>query len=144
MAIEATHVKRYYNTLLLMMKLSKAERIFLDFLTEEMDDQNFVSNTILLRAKFNSLLKKIGQSEYSDSTIHRCFSNLTKYEILQKSEGRGAYQVSPIFFFNGSEEQRVKVLRDQLELINKEQINAYRRGELIRKASSSTRARGGR
>lgn len=108
------------------MKLSKADRIFLDFITEEMDDNNFITNSIQVRNKFNMLLKKIGQEEYSTTTIHRCFSNLAKFELLLKYKGRGAYQVSPVFFFRGSEEQRAKVLREILERIKKEPINKLR------------------
>lgn len=108
------------------MKLSRSERIFLDFITEEMDDDNFITNSIQVRDKFNALLKKIGQSEYSDTTIHRCFANLVKCDLIAKTKGRGCYQISPIFFFRGSEEQRSKVLRVILEKINKEPINKLR------------------
>lgn len=108
------------------MKLSKSERIFLDFITEEMDDHNFITNSSQVRDKFNSLLSKIGQEIYSDTTIHRCFANLTKSHLISKMKGRGLYQVSPVFFFRGSEEQRAKVLRNILEAINKEPINKHR------------------
>jgi hypothetical protein len=108
------------------MQLSKSERIFLDFITEEMDDHNFITNCALIRNKFNGLLKKMGQEAYADSTIHRCFSNLAKYSLIEKIKGRGLYQVSPVFFFKGSEEQRAKVLRAILERINKQPINSLR------------------
>lgn len=108
------------------MRLSKSERIFLDFITEEMDDHNFITNCALIRNKFNGLLKKVGQEFYSDSTIHRCFSNLAKHHLISKVKGRGLYQISPVFFFKGSEEQRAKVLRAILEKINKEPINKLR------------------
>lgn len=108
------------------MQLSKAERIFLDYITEEMDDQNFITNCALIRNKFNALLKKMGQETYADSTIHRCFSNLAKHNLIEKIKGRGLYQVSPVFFFKGSEEQRAKVLRAILERINKQPINNLR------------------
>jgi hypothetical protein len=124
--VESAFTKRYFNSLPLLMQLSKSERIFLDFITEEMDDHNFVTNSILIRTKFNALLKKMGQETYADSTIHRCFSNLSKLELIEKVKGRGLYQVSPVFFFKGSEEQRGKVLRAILERINKQPINSLR------------------
>jgi hypothetical protein len=119
------------------MKLSRSERIFLDFITEEMDDQNFITNSVQIRDKFNGLLIKIGQETYSDGTIHRCFANLVKNHLISKMKGRGLYQVSPIFFFKGSEEQRAKVLRNSLEIINKEPINKLRRDLLTGKKISS-------
>jgi len=119
------------------MRLSKAERIFLDFVTGEMDDQNLITNCFQVREKFNQLLKKIGQDKYSDTTIHRSFANLTKNHLLIKLKGRGLYQISPVFFFKGSEEQRAKVLRKLLEAINKEPINKLRREYFIGKDPSS-------
>lgn len=108
------------------MRLSKSESVFLHFITEEMDESNFVTNSFQIRDKFNALLHKIGQEAYSDSTIHRCFSNLVKHHLITKEKGRGLYQVSPVFFFKGSEEQRAKVLRKILEVISKEPINKLR------------------
>lgn len=108
------------------MKLSRSERIFLDFITEEMDDENYITNSVQVRDKFNKLLKKIGQDQYSNTTIHRCFAGLTNHNLLLKIQGRGAYQVSPVFFFRGSEEDRAKVLRAILEKIYKQPINDLR------------------
>lgn len=120
------------------MKLSRSERIFLDFITEEMDDDNYITNSIQIRQRFNALLKKVGQDTYSDSTIHKCFSGLTKHNLITKMKGRGLYQVSPIFFYKGSEEDREKLIRKNLELLNKEPINKYRRDLIIQTWISST------
>ena len=136
-AVESAFTKRYFNSLPLLMRLSRAERIFLDFVTEEMDDQNLITNSFQVRNKFNMLLTKIGQETYSDCTIHRCFANLSKNHLLIKLKGRGLYQISPVFFFKGSEEQRAKVLRQLLESINKEPINKLRREYFIGKNPSS-------
>jgi hypothetical protein len=125
-SVEAAFTKRYHNSLLSLMKLSRSERILLDFITEEMDDHNFITNSKQNRDKFNKLLKKIGQETYSDTTIHRCFANLAKHDLISNCKGRGLYQVSPVFFFRGSEEERTKVLREILERINKQPINKIR------------------
>jgi hypothetical protein len=129
--IECAFVKRYFSSILLLMKLSKAERVFLDFLTEEMDDKNHVSNSYQLRIKFNLLLKKIGQPTYSDSTLHKCFGSLSENHLLYKLKGRGYYQVNPIFFYKGSEEDRAKLIRRQLEELNRVPINDHRRRLII-------------
>lgn len=136
-AVESAFTKRYFNSLPLLMRLGRAERIFLDFITEEMDDHNFITNSAQTRNKFNALLKKIGQETYSDSTINRSFANLTKHHLIIKMKGRGLYQISPVFFFKGSEEQRAKVLRNLLEAINKQPINKLRREHFIGRDPSS-------
>lgn len=120
------------------MKLSRSERIFLDFITEEMDDDNYITNSIQIRQRFNALLKKVGQDTYSDSTIHKCFTGLAKHNLITKMKGRGLYQVSPIFFYKGSEEEREKLIRKNLELLNKEPINKYRRDLIIQTWLSSS------
>lgn len=136
-AVESAFTKRYFNSLPLLMRLGRAERIFLDFITEEMDDHNFITNSAQTRNKFNALLKRIGQETYSDSTINRSFANLTKHHLIIKMKGRGLYQISPVFFFKGPEEQRAKVLRNLLEAINKEPINKLRREHFIGRDPSS-------
>lgn len=81
-----------------------------------MDDENYVHNNNYVRAKFNELLKKVGQKEYTESTIHKCFSKLNKSALIDTVDGvRGLYQVNPLFFFNGSEEQREILIRRNLE-----------------------------
>jgi hypothetical protein len=132
--IEIVFTKRYNNSILLLMKLSKAERILLDFISEEMDERNYIINSTLLRDKFNFLLKKIGQETYADNTIQKCFKKLTQVEFLRKVKGRGTYQVNPLFFFKGTEEQRQKVIREQLEEINRIAINKHRQELIIQKA----------
>lgn len=134
--VESAFVKRYFASFLLLMKLSRSERIFLDFITEEMDDNNYITNSYQIRDKFNYLVRKLGQEEYSDSTIHKCFNGLTKHHLLNKRKGRGLYQVSPLFFFKGSEEDRAKLIRKNLEEINKIPINSYRRDLILAKILS--------
>lgn len=131
--IESAFTKRYYNSIVLLMQLSRAERIFLDFLTEEMDENNRVTNSAQLRNKFNALLQRTGQEIYTDGTLHRCFNGLVKNHLLYKEKGRGLYQVSALFFFKGSEEQRIKLVRERLERLNKEPINKARHGYFIQR-----------
>lgn len=105
----------------------------MDFLSEEMDENNFVSNCKLTRIRFNDLIHKIGCETYSESTIHKCFTALTNHNLLIKKKGRGLYRVNPLFFFKGSEEDRAKIVREELEEINKIPINQYRRNLLMKK-----------
>ena len=121
------------------MRLTRAERILLDFITEEMNDKNYISNNSQLRQKFNNLYQSTGQEPFADNTIQRCFSGLVKSELIRKAKGRGSYQVNPMFHFKGSEEQRQKAIREQLEDINRIPINKYRQELLIEKALSCDR-----
>ena len=135
--IETEFVKKFHNSILLTMRLSRSERVLLDFLTEEMDDANYISNSVHLKKRFNDLLVKIGQKKYTKGTINRCFNALCDYELLIKEEERSLYQVNPLFFFKGTQEDREKLIRKQLEKINKEAINKHRRELIIQKALCS-------
>ena len=115
------------------MQLSKSERILLDFLVEEMDNQNYISNTYQLRNKINNMLVKMDCKPYAKGTFQKGFNKLTKTTLLHKKEGRGLYQVNPLYFFIGSEEDRQKEIRKNLEKINIDPINKKRHRILSKK-----------
>jgi hypothetical protein len=118
------------------MKLAKSDRILLDFIVEEMDDCNFISNTFQLRNKINLCLAKMGFPPYADNTFQKCFKNLTELSLVIKKKGRGYYQVNPLYFFKGTEEDRQKEIRKNLEELNKTPINKLRREELKKRKKS--------
>lgn len=137
--VEIEFVKRYNNSILLLMRLGRAERILLDYITEEMDDENFIINSIYFRNNFNSLLKKIGQPQYAKNTIQKCFTSLVYNDLLLPVKGgKGCYQVNPLFFYKGSEEDRQKLVRKNLEELNKTPINKLRH-QLLSQPNSSPR-----
>lgn len=104
-----------------------------------MDENNYITNCKQTRNRFNNLIKKIGQKLYSDSTINKCFLGLVNNNLLLKQKSRGLYQVSPLFFFKGTEEKRAKVIRKELEELNKVPINKYRREQIMNKVFFSSR-----
>jgi len=136
--IPTDHTKRYYGSLVLLMRLSRSERIFLDFITEEMDEKNYITNSIQIRTKFNAIFIRAGQKAFSDKTIHRCFAGLLTAELVLKSKGRGLYQVNPLFYFRGTEIERKKVMRERLEELNRVPINKYRQKIIIQKTVASS------
>lgn len=120
------------------MRLSRSERIFLDFITEEMDENNYITNSLQIRNKFNAIFSRAGQTPFSDKTVQRCFTGLLGAEILRKSKGRGLYQVNPLFYFKGAEIERQKLIRKQLEEINRIAINSHRQKLIIQKTVASS------
>lgn len=131
--VETTFFKRYYNSIFLLMQLSKSERVLLDYIVEEMDEKNYVTNSIQLRRKLNYMLTKIGQETYADSTFQKSFKHLCEISLVIKTKGRGLYQINPLYFFKGTEEERQKTIRINLEELNKTPINKLRRELLIEK-----------
>lgn len=131
--VESLSTKRYFNSFYLISQLSKAERLFLDFITEEMDESNFIVNNPITHEKFNDLLKSFKIKEYSDSTIHKCFSKLKRLEILLSIKGkRGTFQINPLFFFNGEEEERESLIRRNLEKDFIDPLKEKRHKEIVK------------
>jgi len=106
---------------------------------EEMDDKNYITNSVQTRDKFNKLLGKIGQETYADNTIQKAFKGIVETTIMRKTRGRGTYQVNPLYYFKGTEEERQKTIREQLEEWNKIPINKHRKDLIVDKAISSKR-----
>ena len=129
----------YYGTFYLMTKLSKAERLLLDYITEVMDEDNVIINNAVTKANFNKLLNRISFPTYSTSTINKCFSTLSKHHLIYPiKHKRGAYKVEPLYFFKGSQEDRVKMVRDKVEELNKIPINKHRHKLLSNKKNPRT------
>ncbi len=136
--IEDSYVKRFKNNAFLLAQLSKTERFFLDYLTEIMDDYNYVVNNKATREAFNKFMKGFGLSPYQDSTIHKCFSKLCKLELLLVYKGkRGMYQINPLFFHSDRpNSEREKLIREKLEEPNKIPVNRTRHRLLKNKGFS--------
>ena len=113
--IESEGVKRYFNTIAHLFKLSKSDRLLLDFIVERMDGGNVIANSIKFRNDFGLLLKKVNSPTYSKSTIHKGFSNLVREGILIRHDKRALFYVNPKFYFKGTEQERIKLIREILE-----------------------------
>lgn len=134
--VEADSAKRYFNSMGVLSKLSKGERLLLDYLVEEMDEHNFVTNNKQLRSSFGKLLTRFGIPAYTTSTINKYFSNLQKHCVLEKAKGRGVYQVNPSFYFKGSLKDRSVCIRRVLEAEMFDPISKIRRGYFVHKKPS--------
>lgn len=109
--VDVKSTKRYHNNLKLLSNLSKCARLLLDFLTEDMDGRNMVENNASLKKRFNNAVS----GNYNASSINKAFSELSGTELVKKIKKRGMYAINPLFFFNGTEIEREKLIRQELE-----------------------------
>jgi hypothetical protein len=118
--VETQFVKRYYNAFAILAGLNTCSRDLLDFLTEDMDEDNLVRSDIITRNKFLTTLKEQTIQtdgsfiEYSDSNIKKSYQTLLDRNCLIKV-GRGAYQVNPEIFFKRGERSRLESVKISLE-----------------------------
>lgn len=111
--VSSSYIKTYEEALPFLIGLSGTDRTVLDFALFRMDIDNFITNDSFFKEDLNSLQ----EIEISSNTVNKSFSRLCRYGIFLKNDtfGRGLYQVSPLFFFKGSEQSRIKWIRRILE-----------------------------
>lgn len=108
--------KRYHNCIYLLARLNKCSRDLLDWLTEQMDDNNIIYSNSVVRQKFRDFVKEVTKEEisYADVTIKTAFKTLVNRDLLIPKQ-RGVYQVNPEYFFKGSEKDRISKVILKLE-----------------------------
>lgn len=102
---------RYHNCQHKLAPLSKCAEMFLRFLTEKMDKTNTIVNSGHLRNEFIEHMSKDCGLKYANDTIKHAFSELTNQDLLIKYRSRGLYNVNPIYYFNGSERERIDLIQ---------------------------------
>ena len=104
-------VVRFRNCMYLLYRLSKVERILLDYITEEMDLNNHFANTSIFRYGFVLFMEGISTNEkFSEKSVQNAINNLKKTGLIL-SYTKGDYYVNPEYFFNGTKEHRTTPLR---------------------------------
>lgn len=94
-----------------------------------MNDNNIVENNTITRKCFNKFLKKYSLKEQKENTISKTFSKLNTLNLIGKIN-KGIYNVNPLYFFKGTEEEREKLIRKELEKPIEELIKKYRHKKL--------------
>lgn len=105
-----SNVKRYNNSLHVLSKLDKCSYLFILYLTEEMDSSNTVHITKLVRNRFADFMRLNCGIKYQDGTIKKSVGTLKKNGLLLSYGGEIDYTVSPLYFFNGSDNERKKLI----------------------------------
>lgn len=113
--IETDSTKRYHIGFHILAQLTNTQRLLLDYLCEEMDEENIVTNSMQIKGSFNDLLEKVGLDTYSSNYINKMFNSLCQRGALLKTEGRSKYMINPYMFFKGSEEKRKIIIKRILE-----------------------------
>ena len=135
--ITTSHVKRYNNCLYRLADLSRCSRNLIDYLTDIMDDDNYIVSN---KHTINNFLDVVSSANivYQIDTVQKAFKELRDKNFLlpTKSGVRGYYQVNPAYFIKNDESKRAELIKLSLEFsaerreielssnINNEQNNA--------------------
>jgi hypothetical protein len=115
-SVLASHTKRYHNCLYLLAGLNTCARNLMDFLTEEMSNDNIVRSDKVTKSKFVEFILNVsdGKIAYGESSIKKAYSVLCDKGLIRKLS-RGTYKVNPEFFIRNGEDNRERLLKIDLE-----------------------------
>lgn len=115
------HTKRFHNCLYLLAGLSPCARNLMDWMAEEMTDNNMIYHTEDNRIKFNEFIKKITNDKvsYADQTIKQSWAELSKSGLIIPQKSRSMFMVHPKFFWNGNDKKRIDRIMAKLIFDNK-------------------------
>ena len=115
--VRQSSTKRYYNCLYLLCRISPCGRTLMDFLSENMTDDNMVNTKQADTIRFITFISKItnGEVTFKEVTVKKAYKELRDKNLLipiQKSR----YKVNPLYFFNGSDAKRLETIKLTIKL----------------------------
>lgn len=124
--VASSSTKRYYNCLYLLCRLSPCARNLMDYLSEEMSDDNMVSTDSFMRNGFNAFVVRITNKKvhYEDITIKKAIKELKDKQLII-SVGIGRAKVNPMYFFKGSDAKRIENIKLVIKIGSKMPDNAF-------------------
>lgn len=109
--VKMTSTKRFHNCLYILLGLSKCQRLLMDWLSEEMDNENMITHDEYLRNKFIKFISTIQvegvQLDYKDQTVANAFNGIVKSTDLLIKRAKGKYMVNPEYYWRGKDEDRI-------------------------------------
>jgi hypothetical protein len=113
--IVRSHTKRYHNCLYLLAGLSMCARNLMDFMCEEMNDENIVYTNAYFRNKFVRDLSQLTNEgvSYSDASVKRALTTLGEKGLIRHIQ-RGACRINPKYFWKNDDKDRTKRISIEL------------------------------
>lgn len=115
--IATSSVKRYYNCLYLLAKLSPCARNLMDYLTEKMDEGNLIRSSKHDRTSFMEFISSItnGEVTYGHQAVKNAYGELAEKNLLIHKQ-KGLYRVNELYFFNESDSKRLKAIKLSIQI----------------------------
>ena len=118
--ITRSHTRRYHNSLWVLAGLTGCARDLMDYLTEEMDEDNIVCTDKYLREAFkvfiwnNTYTATTEGIDYGTEAIKKALAELTRRNLLIRQR-RGYSRVNPLYFWRNDDTRRTWVIKQWLE-----------------------------
>jgi len=110
------HTKRYHNCLYLLAGLPQCARDLMDYMTENMDDENMFSHNAYTRVRFIEFINSVtnGKVAYGHDSIKKAVKKLTDKGLILPKD-RGVYQVNPEYFIKNWDKERLGLIKVIME-----------------------------
>lgn len=113
--VVTSSVRRFNNNLHKTASLPASARNLLDYIIQMMSMENEIENTVLFRKNYLEMMSSNCRIKYAEDTVNKGFQILRESDILIPfDKKRGAYIVNPLYFFNGTDYNRKKLLQKML------------------------------
>lgn len=115
-SVVCSHTKRYHNCLYLLAGISSCTRDVMDFIAEEMDEDNVISTNSYFRNKFRERISTLtkGDVKYCDSSVKKSLHILNSKGLIRNIR-RGYSMVNPEYFWKNDDTNRDKTISLELE-----------------------------
>lgn len=125
--VAISSVKRYYNCLYLLAKLSPCARNLMDYLSEVMDKKNLIRSTEYDRCRFITFIDEItnGEVTYGHQAVKNAYSELAEKNLLIHKQ-KGLYKVNELYFFAESDSKRIKSIKLSIEIGTKNSVDSFK------------------
>jgi hypothetical protein len=100
--------------------IDKCAEMLMRYLQETMDDTNGITHTVAMRRKFRYHMSKDCLLTYEDDTVKKAFYQLVAQDLVIIYSAKTDYVVNPKYFFNGSEQKRIKLLNQLISWAKKQ------------------------
>jgi hypothetical protein len=115
----------YDGASIVLATISRCALNLIIFCGEDMDNEGIIRNDSHTKSTFKSLMDEYteGKVTYTENSINMAFTELTKKGLLI-SKGKGLFKVNPIYIWRNSTSNRLATIKQELEIMDKETLNA--------------------
>ena len=125
-SIEMNYVRRYKNCVYLLCQLSACARTLMDYISENMSDDNHFRHDNIMRDAFIEFINSItnGKISYGHDAVKKAVLSL-KQKNLIIPQARGVFLVNPEYFMKNDDSKRIDMIRMVMEFSEKSDMDIH-------------------
>ena len=124
--VEMNYVRRYRNCVYLLCQLSACARTLMDYISENMSDNNHFRHDNIMRDDFRSFIEGItnGKISYGHDAIKKAVLSLKEKNLIIP-QARGVFMVNPEYFMKNDDTKRIDMIRMIMEFSEEDEMDVH-------------------